>query len=99
MLNTGIICAADGGTEGDAPSTDGAKPWNCCSICFTGMLMAQHHYCQIQKEVLAVILGLKKFHQFFNGRSFILVSNHKQLNEFFSPTREYLHKQQNDLFD
>ena len=33
----------------------------------------QHRYSQIQKEALAIIFALKKFHQFLYGRRFIQV--------------------------
>ena len=39
----------------------------------------QRHYSQIQTEALAVIYGLKKFHQFLYRRNFILITDHKPL--------------------
>ena len=45
----------------------------------------QHRYSQIQKEALAIIFALKKFHQFLYGRSFILVTDHKPLIALFGP--------------
>ena len=47
----------------------------------------QRKYSQIQKEALAVIFALKKFHQFLYGRQFILVTDHKPLVAMFSPTK------------
>jgi transposase InsO family protein len=47
----------------------------------------QRRYSQIQKEALAVIFGLKKFHQFLYGRNFILVTDHRPLVSMFSPTK------------
>lgn len=47
----------------------------------------QRCYSQIQKEALAVIYGLQKFHQFLYGRNFILVTDHKPLLSLFSPTK------------
>ena len=47
---------------------------------------AQRRYSQVHKEALAVIFGLKKFHQFLYGRKFILVTDHKPLLALFSPT-------------
>ena len=47
----------------------------------------QRRYSQIQKEALAVIYGLQKFHQFIYGRNFILVTDHKPLVSLFSPTK------------
>ena len=47
----------------------------------------QCRYSQIQKESLAVIFGLKKFHQFLYGENFILVTDHKPLITLFGPTK------------
>lgn len=48
----------------------------------------QKRYSQIQKEALAVIFALKKFHQFLYGRKFILVTDHKPLLSLFGPSKE-----------
>eukprot|EP00731_Ephydatia_muelleri_P014700 Em0008g420a len=42
---------------------------------------------QIQKEALAIIFALKKFHQFLYGRSFILVTDRNPLIALFGPHR------------
>ena len=47
----------------------------------------QRKYSQIQKEALAIIFALSKFHQFLYGRKFILVTDHKPLLNLFSPTQ------------
>ncbi|XP_045117643.1 uncharacterized protein K02A2.6-like [Portunus trituberculatus] len=47
----------------------------------------QRRYSQIQREALAVVYGLQKFHQFIYGRNFILVTDHKSLVSLFSPTK------------
>ena len=47
----------------------------------------QRRYSQIQKEALAVIFALKKFHQFLYGRNFILVTDHKPLIALFGPKK------------
>ena len=47
----------------------------------------QCRYSQIQKEALAIIFALKKFHQFLYGRSFILVTDHKPLIALFGSTQ------------
>ena len=40
---------------------------------------AEKNYSQLEKEALAVIFGVKKFHQFVYGRSFQIKSDHKPL--------------------
>ena len=47
----------------------------------------QRKYSQIQKEALAIIFALHKFHQFLYGRKFILVTDHKPLTSMFGPTK------------
>ena len=47
----------------------------------------QRKYSQIQKETLAIIFALNKFHQFLYGRLFILVTDHKPLIALFGPTK------------
>lgn len=56
---------------------DGAK----CPIANVSKTLTDthHRYSQIQKEALAVIYGLQKFHQFLYGRNIILVTDHKPL--------------------
>ena len=47
----------------------------------------QRRYSQIQKEALAIVFALHKFHQFLYGRRFILVTDHKPLTSLFGPTK------------
>ena len=47
----------------------------------------QRRYSQIQKEALAIVFSLKKFHQFLYGRRFILVTDHRPLIALFGPTK------------
>lgn len=44
---------------------------------------AQRNYSQIQKEALAIVFAMKKFHQFLYGRKFYLVTDHKPLLSLF----------------
>ena len=47
----------------------------------------QRRYSQIQKEALAVVYGLKNFHQFLYGCKFFLVTDHKPLLALFGPAK------------
>ena len=45
----------------------------------------QKLYSQIEKEALAIVFGVKKFHQFLYGLNFRLITDHKPLVAIFSP--------------
>ena len=47
----------------------------------------QQGYSEIQKEALAIVFALKKFHQFRYARTFILVVDHKPFIALFGPTK------------
>ena len=46
----------------------------------------QRKYSQIQKEALAIVFALRKFHQFLYGRHFTIVTDHRPLLALFGPT-------------
>jgi len=50
---------------------------------------AERNYSQLDKESLAIVFGVKKFHQYLCGRYFTVLSGHKPLQYLFkesSPT-------------
>ena len=48
------------------------------------LLPAERIYSQIEKEELACVFAVKRFHNYLFGRSFTLVTNHKPLSTLFA---------------
>ena len=47
----------------------------------------EHKYAQIDKEALAKVYGIKRFHQYLYGRNFIIHTDHKPLMYLFNENR------------
>ena len=48
---------------------------------------AEKNYPQIEWEALSLVYGIKKFHQYLYGQSFVLVTNHKPLTTLLGPKK------------
>lgn len=48
---------------------------------------AEKNYSQIEREALALIFGIKRFHKYIYGRPFILVTDHQPLKTIFNPEK------------
>ena len=48
---------------------------------------AEKNYSQIEKEGLAIVWGVKRFHQYLYGRHFVIFSDHKPLTFLFSESK------------
>lgn len=47
----------------------------------------EHRYSQVEKEALAIVFGVKKFHNFLYGRSFVIESDHQPLSFIFKKNK------------
>ena len=58
-------------------------------ICFASRTLtaAEKNYSQLDKEGLAVIFGVKKFHQYLYGRPFKIYTDHKPLVSLFNENK------------
>ncbi len=59
-------------------------------ICFASRTLttAERHYSQLEREALALIFALKKFHFYIYGIQFTMKTDHKPLLGIFSPTKQ-----------
>ena len=57
-------------------------------IAYTSHSLApsEKKYSQIEKEALAIVFGVKQFHQYLYGRPFTILSDHKSLEGVFKET-------------
>ena len=62
----------------------GEKPIGFASRTLT---KAEQNYSHFDKEALAIVFGVKKYHQYIYGRRFAIRTDHKPLTHIFSETR------------
>ena len=55
---------------------------------FRKMTTAEKNYSQLEREALAIIFGIRKFHQYPWGQTFTLETDHKPLVTIFGSKRE-----------
>ena len=48
---------------------------------------AECKYSQLDKEALAMVFGIKRFHQYLYGRQFVIISDHKPLMHILNTSK------------
>ena len=59
------------------------------TFAFRTLSKAEYNYSQIEKEALATVYAVKKFHQYLFGRHFLLYTNHKPLLGLLSEKKKF----------
>ena len=44
----------------------------------------EKRYVQIEKEILSIVFGVERFHEYFYGRKFIFINGHEPLKSIFN---------------
>lgn len=88
-----LILTCDASARGVAAvlthrTEEGERPVSFASRTLT---IAETNYSQIQREALAIVFGVKKFHTYVYGRSFILRTDHQPLVTIFGSKKDLPH--------
>ena len=55
------------------------------------LMKSEQNYAQLEKEALALIFGVKHFHQYLYGRQFLLITDHKPFTSILDQKMKFRH--------
>jgi hypothetical protein len=82
-----LTLACDAGPDGvgcvlSHEFTDGERPIAYASRTLTS---AEKNYCQLEREGLAIVYGLRKFHKYLYGRRFTIITDNRPIARILGP--------------
>ena len=88
-VNKPLILATDASAYGLGCVLSHQTPGGDRPIAFASRSLnaAEKNYSQIDKEALAIVWGVKKFHQYLYGRKFTLLTDHQPLTSILHPEK------------
>ncbi len=58
-----------------------------CQFAYRTLTAAEKYYSQIEREGLACVFGVEKFHSYLYGHKYVLATDHKPLLTLFNEKR------------
>ena len=66
--------------------TTGGDQWFPIAYASQALLPYEKNYAQIEKEILSIVFGVERFHEYLYGRHFTVINGHQPLKSIFNKT-------------
>ena len=83
-----IVLAGDSSTYGVGSVISHRLPHGSeCPVAYASCTLtkSERNYAQVEKEALSLVFGVRKFHQYWYGRQFTILTDHKPLKTILGP--------------